>query len=77
MRGVTARADSAEAYQLATLELHRMTLAIIEGEGLHAREPVQSPSKASGGVLAAGEQHQSTLITDQMILPGPWSSGGG
>jgi hypothetical protein len=38
-----------------------MALAIGEAEHFDAREAVQRPGKAGGGILAAGKQHQRRL----------------
>ena len=39
-------------------EFDRMALAVVEADGFHAREAVERPGEADGGVLPAGEQHE-------------------
>ena len=39
-----------------------VALAIVEADRFHAREPVERPGQASGGVLAAGKQNECRCI---------------
>ena len=40
------------------VELDRMALAVVEADGLHAREAFQRPGQADGGILPAGKQDE-------------------
>ena len=44
------------------VKLDRMALAIVEADGFDSRETLKRPSKADGGILPAGKQHQGRVF---------------
>ena len=53
-----------------TLELDGMALAVVEANGLDAREGVERMSEADGRILPAREQHQGSIVSrGHRLLP--------
>ena len=64
------RIEAAEggAQHRATLQFHRVALAVVEAQGLHPAEALQRIGEAGGGILPAGEEDERALLPMQRGL---------